>query len=134
SLAGEDDDADRGILARVLEGPRELDDGSGAKRIAHLRPRDRELCDARLRRRGLLVADVLELARETVGDWVPCGGHAATATASLCAWWSRLGSRERRRREAGTWRSTLRAGAGPTASCWPRPRREPPSCELAAPS
>ena len=58
ALAGEDDDADLGVLAGQLERRRDLDQRLRAERVEHLRPVDRDLGDP-LR---LLVADVLELA------------------------------------------------------------------------
>jgi hypothetical protein len=55
--AGQDDHPDRGVLARALEGLRELDDGLGTEGVADLGTVDRDLRDAA----GELVADVLEV-------------------------------------------------------------------------
>ena len=58
TLAGQHDHADLGVLARVLQRSGDLHHGARAEGVSHLRPRDRDLGDPLLGRRGLLVADV----------------------------------------------------------------------------
>ena len=65
ALAGEDDHADVGVLARLLERPRDLDDRLRPEGVAHLRPVDGDLGDAVA---GGLVADVLVVAGCGPGD------------------------------------------------------------------
>ena len=65
ALAGEDDDADVGVLPGQLERPRQLDDRVGPEGVAHLGPVDRDLGDPHVvavEHRGRLVADVVPLA------------------------------------------------------------------------
>src|SRR5262249_833866 len=70
--AGEDDDADRGVVADVVEGARELDDRAGAERVSHLGAVDGELGDAFI---ALLVADVLGGFERVAGGQ---GGHVSS--------------------------------------------------------
>ena len=46
SLAGQDDDADLGVVARLLEGVRQLEQRLRPEGVAHLGPVDRDLGDA----------------------------------------------------------------------------------------
>ena len=46
ALAGEDDHADRRVVARELERVAELEQRAGPERVAHLGPADRDLGDA----------------------------------------------------------------------------------------
>src|SRR4051812_39515460 len=66
ALAGQDDHADVGVLARELERPRHLDHRLRAERVAHLGAVDGDLRDPVA---GGLVADVLEV--------ISAGPHAA---------------------------------------------------------
>ena len=59
ALAGEDDDADLGVVARLVERVRQLEQGLRPERVAHLGPADRDLRDAL----GGVVADVVVVAR-----------------------------------------------------------------------
>src|SRR2546430_8012900 len=132
ALAREDDHAHLEVLARVLQRARDLDDRARAKGVSHLRARDRDLGDALVRRRGLLVADVAERITGAVVGGRPGDrlvGHRAKA--SLWRWSSRDGLPGPRRRVPPTprcWRTTAPA---PMASCWrrraPGPRGPPPA-------
>ena len=62
---------------------RHLDHGARAKRVSDLGPGDRDLGDALIRRRGLLVADVRVSALGAARRLYPPRGHGAKA--SLCA-------------------------------------------------
>ena len=62
ALAGQDDDADLLVVARVLEGPAHLFDGERPEGVAHLGAVDRDAGDALL---ALLVLDVFETGQQT---------------------------------------------------------------------
>src|SRR5699024_3731225 len=115
-LAGEDDDADRGVLAGTLERVRELDDGLRPERVAHLRPVDRDLRDAVA---GELVADVLVLGRG-----LPVDCH----TVEHYEWTSPPAFPVPPPRAPTTRRSTR----SPTPSCSRAPAVRPPACATPA--
>ncbi len=83
ALAGEDDHADVGVLARILQRVGDLDHGARTERVSDLGPSDRDLRDALVGAARLLVADVREVAAGGGRRGDP--GDAHRAKASLCA-------------------------------------------------
>ena len=76
-------DADRGVLAGVLERPRELDDCAGTKGVTHVGAVDGDLRDPGVLTLRVLVDDVAETGHIGALDGAPKGAHAGKA--SLCA-------------------------------------------------
>ena len=99
--AGEQDDSDRGIVSRDLEGARQLEERRRSKGVAHLRPVDGELGDAACG----LVADVLPLSRR---DPV----HRTSLLLAACA-----ASPARRDRSAAAAAGPHSASVGFTPAC-----------------
>ena len=85
ALAGQDDHADVGVLARRSNASRQLDDGLRAERVADLGPVDRDLRDPDRRRpSSSLVADVLVLGGGDPGD--RHGAQASFAAHARRSW------------------------------------------------
>ncbi len=133
ALAGQDDHADPGVLAGVLEGPRDLDDRLRPEGVSHLGPGDRDLCDPLVRSGGALVVDVGEVGVRAVEGGNPVRAHRAKA--SLCGMlvepWLTRAARTRPDRvavqtPAGAWTySELQASALAGAAGAGRARRRP---------
>ena len=110
ALAGEDDHADRRVLARLLQGVADLDQRLGPEGVAHLGAVDRDLRDAVA---GQLVADVLVIGRgspvhgrEPSG---PCQDRKCDAVASASRGDAPRHDRRRRGRRCADVRGTARA-------------------------
>ena len=87
ALAGEDDDADRRVVAGPFERVGELEQGAGPEGVADLGARDRDLGDvATVEGRGL-VADVavFGVAGLPVGPAANGGGHGRSSRGALGA-------------------------------------------------
>ena len=112
ALAGEDDHADRGVLARALEGGGQLDHRLGAERVADLGAVDGDLRDPVA---AELVADVLVLGAGRPRHCHGPAGYSRAPSLSLPA--------PRPRPRCAPPPRACATGRRPRARCPPTPRR-----------